>query len=120
MLFVHWLCAFRIALTTVSRLIPGAVAPIHHFLVFRQYVVEIDACDELSHFTSDPVSAGVTAYTARTHSAGPGQPEERHREDASLRVAVQAGESDPVSAEQGAERQPPGQLTAGGAPPEGS
>ena len=60
-LFVHWLCAFRTALTTVSRLIPGAVAPIHHFLVVRQYVVPIDAWDELSHFTSAPVSAGVTA-----------------------------------------------------------
>ena len=62
-LFVHWLCASRTALTTFSRFIPGAVAPIHHFLVVRQYVFPIDAWDELSHVTSDPVSAGVTAYT---------------------------------------------------------
>jgi len=39
------------------------VAPIHHFLVVRQYVFPIDACDELSHVTSDSFSdPGVAAY----------------------------------------------------------
>ena len=121
-LFVHWLCAFPTASTTFSRLIPGAVAPIHHFLVLSQYIVPIDAWDELSHFTSDPVSAGVTAYAASGRTPQhPRRPEERHRKDMLVRVAVQAGESAPVSAEQRAAQQPPGQpttgsLTAGGDP----